>query len=319
MRKQYKKLAAALCAMMLLCGQIFGGVYVSASGGIAGMFDTWTGRGETSVRLRNINADTFLKLVNKDTDEEINPIYYIISADGSDAIVTLKEEYLQTLPNGSYTLTCYFSGDGQEIQMFGTVAVSPDPLGFELPSMSTRYTLTRLTYKGETVDPSYYTLSTEKGYPVITLKEGAPPVGDLVAYFSAEYLDKWVALTVDRQALPSEETTAAPPADSSEEPASAPPPVFSNEAAPTTELVTGGESDALTSDENMTSVSQVGSITSDAKASHPASSTQTGSDGENTNMAAAVMVAIIAVVAVAGGAALGLVLLKKYRNKKEDK
>lgn len=312
MRELYKKLAAALCAMMLLCGQLLGGVYVSASMPPTYDFDTWTGRGEVSVRVPHRNADKFLRLVcdleliYNNEQVEVSPTSYTVTADGHDTIVTFKEEYLQTLADGTYNFTCYFSGKGEEFEMFGERAYSPDPFGIELPNMTANYTLKRISYNGKDIDPSNYTVTTDKGYPKIVFKEGISIGSSFMCYFTAEYVTEWTSLQVDRQVQPVEETTA-PPAASSEE------------TETTAEAVAGGESNAPVSNENLTSVSSAGSVTSDAEASHPALSTQIGSGGENVNAAVAVMVAAIAVGAVAGCAALGFVLLKRYRNKKADK
>ncbi len=313
MRKQYKKLAAALCAMMLLAGVICGGVSVNAAMPPTYDFDHWYRQGDTSAYLPE-PAEDFLKLTFE-SGEEINPENYTVEADPDgmffgkfyeDAtVITLKEEYLQTLADGYYCLESYFSA--RESFARDVTGASLKPYGIEYGGLSSSYHVTRITYDGQNIDPAYYTATDENGYQQIMFNDEEywktlqPDL--LKVYFAHDYLSNISKLTI---------VTPAPVSE--EEPSSAPPvsviitPVASLPEAPP---ASSNENAAVVSTETSAPVSDVTSCL--------ISCAQTGSGGENDNGAVAVTVAAIAVVAAAGCAALGLVLLKRYRSKKEDK
>ena len=313
LRKQYKKLAAALCAMMLLCGQIFGGVYVRATAIPTYDFGNWHRQGDTSARVPGA-AEDFLKLTF-DSGEEISPENYMVAAAPGGklfdlyhediTIITLKEEYLQTLEDGYYSLESRFSAE--ENYSCEVTDASLRPYGIEYLGMSASYRVTRITYDGQNIDPAYYTATDENGYQQILFNDEEywktlqPDL--LRVYFAYDYLSEYSRLWIfTPEPVSEEESSSAPPVSVIITPvASLPeaPPASSNENA------------AVVSTETSAPVSDVTSC--------PISSAQTGSGGENTNTAVAVTVAAIAVGAAAGCAALGVILLKKYRNKKEDK
>ena len=261
----------------------------------------WAGRDNLSFKMLDGDFSKFLKLTCD--DEEVDPINYTVSAENGN-ILTLKEEYLKTLANGTYSFTCYSSGEGVEIPMYGEIVDSPGPpYGIEFPSISAHYTLTRITCAGENMDPSYYTVTKDKGYNQVTFKEGAPPIIDFKAYFSAEYIEETALLHVDIQA-PSfvEESTSDATADTSEE-------SMSIAAA-----VSDDASTSDTYDENLTlDASDASTDSGDGLGLEADSKSKTG----NNKGAAALTILVIVLVSVSGCVALGVVLLKRYRSKKE--
>ena|GEM_PF-3913249 len=74
---------------------------------------TWTGEGEASFRL-DADPKTFVKLYegDKKSGKEVNESNYTITAGST--IITLKEDYVKTLENGTYLYTAEFE-DGDAV------------------------------------------------------------------------------------------------------------------------------------------------------------------------------------------------------------
>ena len=287
---------------MLLFAMLAGtAVKVSASMPPFYEFGTWTGKDNISVNVPNKDYNKFLKLSYE--EEEINPMHYTVTADGNDTVITLKKDYLKTLAKGTYHFHCFFSAEGEEIRMFGMIVDSIDPRGVEYPNVNANYTLTRLTSAGENVDPSYYTATKDKGYTQVIFKDDAPPMRDLTAYFSAEYIEEFTTLIVDPQEFPSDETPSSEaPADTSEE-------SMSLISAISNETATSDSTDeGLAIETSDASTDSIVAVENEAD-----SNSKTG----NSNGAAALTILVIVLVSVSGCVALGVVLLKRYKNKKD--
>ena len=302
MRNLLKKLTIGLLPAVLLF-VIFAGpaVKVNSLEPPTYNFSTWKGSGDTSAY---VPGSKFLKLVPSGDNEEISPSYYTITAEENYTIITLKEAYLKTLDSGLYFFNCYFSGDGEESLIYDKFHYETDAIcGIELTGISSFYNLSRITYEGENIDPSYYTATNDKGYNQIifnneeywkTLQQSS-----LKAYFTVDHITERVRLAVML------------PEPSSDEEATSDPPVVSIEET------TSDSSDAdlamETSDVSMdTSADSGGGMGYETD-----SNSKTGSDGGNTNGAAALWVLVIVVASASGCAALGVVLLKRYKSKKE--
>lgn len=169
--------------------------------------------------------------------------------------------------------------------------------------MSSFYRVTRITYDGENIDPAYYTATNSNGYNQILFNDAEywktlqPDL--LKVYFALDDLYEISYLSIIAPEPESDaETTSAPPV-----------------SVNITSVASLEEAPSAPSDENEAAVSPENSnAVSDMTSSH----SQTGSSGESASMAVAVTVAIVTIGAAGGCVALGLILLKRHRNKKED-
>jgi len=77
---------------------------------------TWTGEGEASFRL-DADPKTFVKLYvgDKKNGKEIDESNYTITAGST--IITLKEDYVKTLENGTYLYTAEFEGGDAALKL----------------------------------------------------------------------------------------------------------------------------------------------------------------------------------------------------------
>lgn len=234
MRNVYKKLGLGILTAALLSGVICGGVSVSALEPPTYDFDHWYRQGDTSACVPK-PAEDFLELTFE-TGEEISPENYTVAAAPNgmfygryyeDAtIITLKEEYLQTLADGYYRLESHFFAE--ESYAHDVTDASLRPYGIEFLGISSFYRVTRITYDGQNIDPSYYTATDENGYQQILFndKEYWKTLQSafelLKVYFAPDYLLEASYLSIATPEPASEETpSSAPPAVSSEAPASA--------------------------------------------------------------------------------------------------
>ena len=312
MRKKVKKVTVKILSLVLLFVML-GGVAVRVNALEPPTYDfrDWFRKGDTSVHVP-APAEDFLKLTCN--DKEISPENYTVEADPDgmfygkfyeDAtILTLKEEYLQTLEDGRYYFSFYFLGDERR-----TYEVSEDlfkSYGIEFPDISSFYTLLQITYEDENIDPAYYTATNSNGYNQILFNDAeywkTLHPSSLKAYFSSNY------------ALGSHLYIITPESESDAEAPSDPPdsvnitPVASLENAPS---VPSDENEANISPENSTA-------SSDMTSSQASSHSQTDSSGESANMTTVVIVVIVTIGVAGGCVALGLILMKRHRNKKED-
>ena len=291
---------------MLLFAMLAGtAVKVSATMPPTYDFGIWKGSGDISAYMPgDVPGSNFLKLTCDRIDGEISPINYTVTTDEDNIIVTLKEEFLKTLSNELHYFSCHFSGV-EEFPMDGEIVYSTEPsYGIEFSSIPSYYTLTRLTYEGENIDKSYYisTKNDQGNIQVIFNDEEywkTLQPSSLKAYFATNGTIRGAFLWVDA------------PEPSSDEEATSDPPVVSIEET------TSDSSDAdlamETSDVSMdTSADSGGGMGYETD-----SNSKTGSDGGNTNGAAALWVLVIVVASASGCAALGVVLLKRYKSKKE--
>ena len=122
LRNLLKKLTVGLLPAVMLFAML-AGTAVKVSANLPIVYE-WAGRDNLSFKMLDGDFSKFLKLTCD--DEEVDPINYTVSAENGN-ILTLKEEYLKTLANGTYSFTCYSSGEGVEIPMYGEIVDSPGP------------------------------------------------------------------------------------------------------------------------------------------------------------------------------------------------
>lgn len=148
-----KKLTVVQISVLFLSAIVFGlPMIVSANSPELFEFDTWEGKESTSV---SIEADysKFEKLLYN--EDEVIPLNYTVSGTDSSTIITLKEDYLKTLPNGQHSLLAYFSADGLESFITGMVDNTKKQIIFS--GTPDHYKLIRLTYGDTEIDKSNYT------------------------------------------------------------------------------------------------------------------------------------------------------------------
>jgi len=118
-------------------------------------FDTWTGSGNTSVSI-GYERSAFVELAYG--SEVFDPSNYTVSGTDGHTIITLKQEYLETLANGGYSYRSLFIGEGLrtysvELSMqTETEAIAIDPHYDFVPTLDTW----ELMYGDDKVDSIHY-------------------------------------------------------------------------------------------------------------------------------------------------------------------
>lgn len=313
MRRKVKKVTVKILSLVLLFVML-GGVAVRVNALEPPTYDfrNWFRKGDTSVHVP-APAEDFLKLTCN--DKEISPENYTVEADPDgmfygkfyeDAtIITLKEEYLQTLEDGRYCFESHFFAE--ENYSCDVTDASLKPYGIEYLGISSFYRVTRITYHDKNIDPAYYTATNSNGYQQILFNDEdywkTLQPDFLKVYFAPNDLSEISYLYI---ITPESESDAEAPSD--------PPdsvnitPAASLENAPS---VPSDENEANISPENSTA-------SSDMTSSQASSHSQTDSSGESANMTTVVIVVIVTIGVAGGCVALGLILMKRHRNKKED-
>ena len=184
-------------------------------------FDVWQGKGSASVTIGDdfltkdkdiVKFSEFQKL--KYSEKEIDSSNYTITESGDNIVITLKEEYLNTLDDGTYLYEVIFSKAIIPIRLHvvthkisltdayfsfpiwtgkGTVQVDLIPEFFSCTFYSELFN--ELQYKGNKVDKSNYSISQFQNTTRIMLKEEyLKTLADGVHYFTADFINVNVKL-----------------------------------------------------------------------------------------------------------------------------
>lgn len=179
-------------------------------------FEPWTGSGTVSVSIGDdfltkdrdiVSFDEFEELRYKYSDEALD---YIVAESNGNTIITIKEDYLKTLADGTYYLEAEFSRAIIPVKLYivtrkielkdlyysfdewsgsGPAQVklsSPDEDSFKFESALFK----SLSYKGEEIDTSNYSIKQFMNVIYITLKEEyveTLPTG--INYFKIDFLN----------------------------------------------------------------------------------------------------------------------------------
>lgn len=184
-------------------------------------FDVWQGKGSTSVTIGDdfltkdkdiVKFSEFQKL--KYSEKEIDSSNYTITESGDNIVITLKEEYLNTLDDGTYLYEVIFSKAIIPIRLHVvTHKISLTDAYFSFPIWTGKGTVqvdlipefssctfyselfTELQYKGNKVDKSNYSISQFQNTTRIMLKEKyLKTLADGVHYFTADFINVNVKL-----------------------------------------------------------------------------------------------------------------------------
>jgi len=131
-------------------------------------FGTWTGSGDISVTIDG-DPSIFATLIYDyyyNSKVEVDPSNYVVSGmdnstSGGGTIITLKQEYLETLANGDHLFTAAFSADDLYLDIVEltmqteTEAIATVQNFSWLPDLS----FWQLKYGDEDVDASFYTVT----------------------------------------------------------------------------------------------------------------------------------------------------------------
>ncbi len=177
-------------------------------------FDVWQGQGEASLEIAEacipgitVSVSEFEKLtLNKNT---IDSNYYYITTQHGATIITLKEDYLNTLEDGCYYMQAEFSNAIVPVTLYvvtqplkvtdicfnfdpwlgsNNAAVILNPNLYPVPIWADLFE--SLSYKGKEIDKENYSVSNMTNAPIIMLNEEyvktfAP--GEY--YFSADFVN----------------------------------------------------------------------------------------------------------------------------------
>lgn len=193
-------------------------------------FEPWTGSGTVSVSIGDDYLTKDLDIVSFDEFEELRyesddeTLDYTVSELNGNTIITINEDYLKTLDDGTYYLEAefsraiiplklfiiknkvelkdfYFNFDASDGNGSAQVKLSNDSVPFTFESAL----FNSLKYCGKEVESSNYSVSQFMNILYITLKEEyVKTLPDGVHYFEAEFLNISVMLklTIKRQSQP---------------------------------------------------------------------------------------------------------------------
>lgn len=170
-----RKIKIIITVMTLLALSVFSLNASAVSPALYG-FQSWNGSGSSSVTVSG-DSDTFVKLIYD--GQEVDRSAYTVEAQDGKTVLTLTEEYLRSLnaENGSLFFEAYFCKENYEIENQNTAfdpaqnKVIIQSMPFEAASKDS-FESFRLTYGGEEIAPSHYTLAMTDSETTVTFEEG---------------------------------------------------------------------------------------------------------------------------------------------------
>lgn len=217
-----------LCALVMGSFNVYGDVAKMTFADSYLLFNTWQGNGTSSVSI----GDDFLtqgsgiakynefEYLQFEKNKISNDNYLILEKDGN-TIITLEENYLKTLKDGTYLFKAVFARTIIPIKLhvvthkidmkdayfsFATWTGKGDAEVL-LDSQTFSYTFHRelfnqLEYKGKKVEETDYTISNMMNTTKITIKEQyLKTLPEGVNYFTADFLDVRIMLKLNKSTI----------------------------------------------------------------------------------------------------------------------
>ena len=145
-------------------------------------FGTWKGSGTISANV-GFDSSALIKLScesESSQNEEVDPTNYIVTGTDETTIITLKEEYLETLEEGEYNYIAEFSKENLGFTIYELRMLTQTEAVVPVDSTGLRYSVAKIIYLDDEVDPSNYTITK-------TTSSGEESINGVIT-FSEEYI-----------------------------------------------------------------------------------------------------------------------------------